>query len=121
MMNKHQVARILDRVALTATDRELRADAADLVNAIDNGAGGIQAKLSALLADAWARNARAVAAGTKRSAALKQVLALETALGMTPEPDTEPALETDVVVGGVTDTEPAAVADPDGFAYEATL
>ncbi|MCB9441132.1 MAG: hypothetical protein H6523_12900 [Mycolicibacterium sp.] len=77
----------------TSSDRELRSDAADLVAAIDAGAGAVQQKLDSFLSGAWSRTARGVAAGTKKASALKEVLALETSLGMNPVDDPDPVPE----------------------------
>lgn len=105
-MNKHQIARILDRTALTATDRELRSDAEALVAVIDSGAGGLPAKLDSFLSGAWSRTARGVAAGTKKAASLREILALETALGLAPVDDQETDTVSDTETDTVSDTEP---------------
>jgi hypothetical protein len=83
-MNRHQLARVLDRAALTGgLPPDLAAKCTQLVAKIDAGATGINTMTAQLVADAWSATARAVANGAK-PAALKAVLALEAGLGLGP-------------------------------------
>ena len=104
-LNRHQVARHLDRVALTSKDRQLAASASDLVSQIDSGAGNIPAKLDSFLATAWMTAARGVAAGSRKVASLREIASLEESLGLAP--DTETVTETD----SADDTEPDTESD----------
>lgn len=98
-LNKHFIARVLDRAAMSGNlDPELAQQCVDLVAEIDAGKGGIPARVEALLSGAVEQAAFA-AADAKRPAeqrraltAIRCVVGLMRQLGLAPQPaaETEP-------------------------------
>nr|WP_046284126.1 hypothetical protein [Mycobacterium sp. UM_NZ2] len=112
-LNKHFIARVLDRAALSGNlAPELAQQCVDLIAEIDAGKGGIPAKTEALINRAWAAQARVAAAAEKPAQqrvalqGLRSVAALESALGLAPAAEPAPEPEAEPVTEPVTEPTP---------------